>query len=143
MKNIAFCAAVLSSTLLPGCGQRHLPAGSENGMAAALIRHELAAAPSHIGAHVSPCPCYVLVGGRDLAREQLAALSREGPSFVAGSAWAEGRGVRIRVGLPQHRWNGNFDVAYAMDCTPACAASGTAVMRYDGSRWRVLSSHLD
>ena len=111
-------------------------------MAVALIRQQLSSAHSYLRTHGAACPCYVLVGEKDLAREQLAVLSATGLVFLPGGAWVEGHGVRLRIALPRSRWNGNFDVAYEFDCVPGCAASGTAVMRYDGSRWRVLGTTL-
>jgi hypothetical protein len=107
-------------------------------MAEALLRHELASPQSHLGAHGSRCPCFVLVGEQDLPPERLAALTATGATFLPGSSWSARQGLRVHIGLPRHRWNGNFDVALAYDCGPTCQESGSALMRYDGSRWRVI-----
>ncbi len=125
---------------LAGCAQRHLPAGSEHAMADVLIHHELAAPRSFLAEHRSRCPCYVFVGDMDLSPAHLAALSDTGVTFLPGSARVAGNGLGIRIGLPRHRWNGNFDVTQSYDCGPTCAGSGIAILRYDGSRWRVLRS---
>ena len=107
-------------------------------MAEVLLRHELASPHSHLGTRGSRCPCFVLVGEQDLPPQQVAALAATGATFLPGSAWSAGQGVRVRIGLPRHRWNGNFDVALAFDCGPGCGESAAALMRYDGSRWRVI-----
>jgi hypothetical protein len=108
-------------------------------MAEVLLRHELAAKGSHLGAAGSRCPCYVLVGDRDLPPERALALADTGTTFLPGTRWMQGKGVRIRIGLPRTRWNGNFDVEVAYDCQEAqCSGSARWVMRYDGSRWRVI-----
>jgi hypothetical protein len=126
------------ASLVAGCGQRHLPAGSQYAMAEVLLRHQLAARPSPMGAQGTRCPCYVLVGERDLPAQSAAALATTGASFLPGSAWSAGKGLRIHVGLPRRRWNGNFDVALTYDCGPQCVQSASVLMRYDGSRWRVI-----
>jgi len=129
---------VLAASLVGGCAQRYLPPGSQFAMAEVLLRHELAAPQSALGTHAVRCPCYVLVGDRDLPPDRAAALTTTGVTFLPGSAWSTGRGLRVRIGLPQPRWNGNFDVALTYDCGPQCVRSANALMRYDGSRWRVI-----
>ncbi len=129
---------VLAASLVAGCSQRHLPPGGQFAMAEVLLRHQLTAQPSPLGTRASRCPCYVLVGDQDLPAESAAALTSTGVTFLPGSAWSAGKGLLVRVGLPQPRWNGNFDVALGYDCEPQCAHSTNALMRYDGSRWRVL-----
>jgi hypothetical protein len=125
--------------VIAGCAQRHLPAGSQYAMAEALLRHELAAAQSsHLGPNGARCPCYVLVGERDLPPEHLIALAGTGVTFLPGSAWSAGKGLRVHIGLPRHLWNGNFDVALSIECGPRCEESASLLMRYDGSRWHVL-----
>ncbi len=101
-------------------------------MAEVLLRHQLPALR---------CPCYVLVGDRDLPAERAAALTMAtGVTFLPSSAWSAAKdGLRVRIGLPRPRWNGNFDVAVAYDCgTPQCVQAANSLMRYDGSRWRVI-----
>lgn len=107
-------------------------------MAEVLLRHELAAPRSHLGTHGARCPCFVLVAEQDLPPQQLASLSSTGATFLPGSSWSAGQGLRIRIGAPRHRWNGNFDVSLAYDCGAGCQQSVTALLRYDGSRWRVI-----
>jgi hypothetical protein len=107
-------------------------------MAEVLLRHELAAPRSHLGKNGGLCPCYVLVGEQDLPPERVAALADAGITFLPGSAWTAGRGVRVHIGLPRPRWNGNFDVALTYDCGPQCEEFDSSLMRYDGSRWRVI-----
>ncbi len=137
MKKIFF-KSVLCSVLSAGCGANHIPPGSQFAMAEVLIRHELASPRSYLQSHTDRCPCFVLVGEQDLPAEQLAALSRTGSAFLPGSSWVAGQGTRIRVGLPQSRWNGNFDVVHSYDCGRGCGGSGRALLRYDGARWRVI-----
>jgi hypothetical protein len=132
------CGALAVLISIVGCGQRHLPPGSEYPMAEILLRHELASPRSHLGARGSRCPCFVRVGEQDLPPKQLAALTATGATFLPGSAWRTGQGLRIRIGQPRHRWNGNFDVSLAYDCGAACVESGAALLRYDGARWRVI-----
>jgi hypothetical protein len=127
---VLFCIA--------GCAQRHPPPGSQYAMAEILLRHELVAQHSHLGPNGTRCPCYVLVGGQDLPAEHIAALAGTGALFLPGSTWSAGKGLRVRIGLPRHRWNGNFDVALAYDCGPQCEEFASSIMRYDGSRWRVI-----
>jgi hypothetical protein len=118
--------------IVSGCAQRHLPAGAELPMAEVLLRQRL---------HALRCPCYVFVADRDLPAERAAALTMTtGVTFLPGSAWSLGKqGLRVRIGLPRPRWNGNFDVAVTYDCGPReCLQTANSLMRYDGSRWRVV-----
>ncbi len=145
MRSGTFLVLGLGCCFLPGCGQRHLPPGAQYAMAEALLRHELAAEHSHLGKNGGRCPCYVLVGEQDLPPERVAALANTGvsflpgsASFLPGSAWMAGTGLRVHIGLPRHRWNGNFDVALTYDCGPHCEELASSLMRYDGSRWRVI-----
>jgi hypothetical protein len=108
-------------------------------MAEVLLRRELAATDSHLGASGARCPCYVRVGDHDLPPERASELRDTGVAFRPGSGWVEGRGLSVRIGLPRTRWNGNFDVDVGFDCKAArCKQSARWVMRYDGSRWRVI-----
>jgi hypothetical protein len=129
---------VLVGSSLAGCTQRHLPPGSQYAMAEVLLRRELTAPQSHLGSHGARCPCYVLVGDQDLPAERTAALAATGVTFLPGSAWSVGKGLRVHIGLPRHRWNGNFDIALSYDCGPQCEESASSLMRYDGAGWRVI-----
>ena len=131
-------AALAVLILATGCAQRHLPPGAQYAMAEVLLRHELAAAHSHLGPGGARCPCYVLVGDEDLPPQHLATLTDTGVTFLPGGAWNRDKGLRVRIGMPRHRWNGNFDVTLTYDCGPQCEESASALMRYDGSRWRVV-----
>ncbi len=135
-------AVALISTVLAfmaGCARQHPPPGSQYAMAEVLLRHELAAPRSHLGPRGARCPCYVVVGAQDLPRERAAALADTGVTFLPGSAWTAGKGLRVHIGLPRTRWNGNFDVAVGYDCdAQACRETASSIVRYDGSRWRVI-----
>lgn len=125
--------------LAAACSRRHPPPGSQYVMAEVLLRHELAAPASHLGAHGSRCPCYVRVGDQDMPAEHAAALANTGVTFLPESAWSSGKGLRVHIGLPRTRWNGNFDVAVGYGCdAQRCEQSATTLLRYDGSRWRVI-----
>jgi hypothetical protein len=81
----------------------------------------------------------VLVGTQDFPRQHAAALADTGVTFLPASAWSADRGLRVHIGLPRTRWNGNFDVAVGYDCdAERCAQTVSSIVRYDGSRWRVI-----
>jgi len=125
--------------LVAGCSRQHPPPGSQYAMAEVLLRHELAAPSSHLGPRGARCPCYVLVGAQDLPRERAAALADTGVTFLPESDWSAGKGLRVHIGLPRTRWNGNFDVAVGYDCDgERCGQTASSIVRYDGSRWRVI-----
>jgi hypothetical protein len=122
-----------------GCARKHPPPGAQYAMAEVLLRHELETPSSHLGPGGARCPCYVLVGEQDLPPERAAALADTGVTFLPGSAWSAGKGLRIHIGLPRTRWNGNFDVAVGYDCdAERCGETASSIVRYDGSRWRVI-----
>jgi hypothetical protein len=122
-----------------GCTRQHPPSGSEYAMAEVLLRHELAAPSSRLGPRGARCPCYVRVGTQDFPRDRAADLADTGVTFLPESAWSAGKGLRVHIGLPRTRWNGNFDVAVGYDCdAQACAQTAGSIVRYDGSRWRVI-----
>jgi len=123
-----------------GCARKHPPPGSQYAMAEVLLRHELAAPRSHLGPGGARCPCYVLVGAKDFPRERAAALADTGVTFLPESAWSAARkGLRVHIGTARTRWNGNFDVVVGYDCdAQACRETENAIVRYDGSRWRVI-----
>lgn len=140
MRNRALVILTLTVVgLVAACSRHHPPPGSQYAMAEVLLRHELAAPGSHLGTQGSRCPCYIRVGAQALPADHAAALADTGVTFLPESAWSAGKGLRVHIGLPRTRWNGNFDVAVGYDCdADRCEQSASTLMRYDGSRWRVL-----
>jgi hypothetical protein len=136
----SFYAATL--VIVGGCTQPPLPAGSENAIAEELILHELGSSGSYLAANRRLCPCFVRVGNRDLPPSELSKLSGTGILFLPGSKWVVGKGMEITIGLPDRRWNGDLTVTHSYYCSPLCASSATATLRYDGVKWRVLRSEL-
>jgi hypothetical protein len=134
---LALILTVLGFTV--GCTRKHPPPGSQYAMAEVLLRHEVATPRSQLGPKGARCPCYVLVGAEDLPTARAAALADTGVTFLPASAWSVGKGLRVHIGLPRTRWNGNFDVAVGYDCdAERCAETASSIVRYDGSRWRVI-----
>jgi hypothetical protein len=140
MQRLRSSVLILFILALSGCARSHVPAGSEYAMAAVLLRYELSMPLSYLGANRNRCPCFVSVADNDPPQAWLAALATTGVRFLPASTWHPGDGIRIRIGPPRSRWNGNFDVALSYDCGLNCAKASAALLRYNGRNWRVIEA---
>ena len=129
------------SLLFAACADTSIRPSANYEMAAALIRHELSSSDSYMGAN-KEFPFFVSVEGDDLPSDFIARLSDTGMAFFAGSTWAEGKGMKMQIGAPKQRSDGNYDVSHSYYCGVLCASSNTAIMRHDQSGWHVLSSDM-
>lgn len=104
----------------------------------------------------NPMPLYVQIstpggdGAIDLSPESIRALASLGLQLHPGSAWEPpSEGVRVgatmnlSVGIPTRRPDGDYEVTFGFLCGSVCASQYTAVLRYDASGWRVLSSQMN
>lgn len=101
----------------------------------------------------NPMPLYVQIsapngdGAIDLSSESIHALASLGLKLHPGSAWQPplegvrvGATMNLSMGIPTRRPDGDYEVTFGFWCGSACASRHTAVLRYDASGWRVLSS---
>jgi hypothetical protein len=84
----------------------------------------------------------------DLSPEGIAELRKDHIDAFPGSAWSQGStngsmAMRVSVGLPLRRRDGNYDVPYSYYCGPLCAGWYTVVMSHDQSGWHVVSSVMN
>jgi hypothetical protein len=131
---------------------RH-PAPDLQGVMVALVRYQMTAKDGYL--RENRMPLYVSMGwpdgGRqlDLSTDAIRSLADTGLQLFPGSAWPTGKAppdltmMRMGVGLPMHRPDGDYDVEYGFWCGSLCASSHTAVLRHDARGWRVLKSHMD
>ena len=133
---------------------RH-PAPDLQGVMMALVRYQATSKDGYL--HANRMPLYVSVswpeGSRevDLSSDAIHKLADSGLKLFPGSAWPtpkDGRmpaatSMRMSVGLPMSRPDGNYDVQYGFYCGDLCASWHTAVLHHDASGWHVVSSHRD
>ena len=126
--------------LLTSCSFPGLRTG-DTSFVDALIRHELSSTSSYMGANRSQS-YYVSVEGRDLSTIEIRRLSGAGVALLPGSAWRLGKGMKMTIGAPAQRPDGDFDVAHSYYCGERCAADVTSIMKRSGPNWSVVSSTL-
>jgi hypothetical protein len=51
--------------------------------------------------------------------------------------------MNLSVGIPTRRPDGDYEVTFGFLCGSVCASQHTAILRYDASGWRVLSSEMN
>lgn len=110
-------------------------------MTEALIRHDLASDKTYIGANRN-FRFFVTVGGADLSNDAIQRLADTGVQFFPGSQWHQGADMRLDIGVPTLKGDGNYEVSYGCYCGPLCASSDRAVMTHDAGGWHVLKSEL-
>lgn len=120
------------------------------GVMKAVVRQQ-----ADVDAHLasSRMPLYVSIrapagnGMVDLSPESIQALERTGFLLLPGSAWQPpsddtrvGTVMRLSMGTPIKRPDGDYDVTFGYWCGKACSSQYDAVLRHDASGWHVLSS---
>jgi len=123
------------------------------GVMVALVRYQATAKDGYV--HANRMPLYVSMswpaGDRqlDLSAEAIRRLADTGLKLFPGSAWPAGNApppltmMRMSVGLPMRRQDGDYDVQYGFYCGDLCASWHTAVLRHDAGGWHVLTSRMD
>jgi len=120
------------------------------GMMKAVLRQQ-----AEVDAHLatSRMPLYVSIRAPagdsmiDLSPESILALEQTGFLLLPGSAWQPpsadtrvGTAMRLSMGAPVMRPDGDYDAAFEYWCGTACSSRYDAVLRHDTSGWQVLSS---
>lgn len=124
------------------------------GVMMALIRYQARAKDGYLRAN--RMPLYVSLGWPDgsrqldLSREAIGQLADLGLKIFPASAQPasheiipEASRMRMGVGLPMHRKDGDYEVKYGFSCGSLCASSHTAVLHRDAKGWHVVSSRMD
>ena len=124
------------------------------GVMMALIRYQAQAKDGYL--HANRMPLYVSLGWPDgsrqldLSREAIGQLADLGLKIFPASALPasheiipEASRMRMGVGLPMHRKDGDYEVRYGFSCGSLCASSHTAVLHRDAKGWHVVSSRMD
>lgn len=124
------------------------------GVMMALIRYQAQAKDGYLRAN--RMPLYVSLGWPDgsrqldLSREAIGQLADLGLKIFPASAQPasheiipEASRMRMGVGLPMHRKDGDYEVKYGFSCGSLCASSHTTVLRHDAKGWHVVSSRMD
>lgn len=123
------------------------------GLMVALVRYQATAKDGYL--HDNRMPLYVSLSWPDRSRDldlspdAIRALADTGLQLHPGSAWPSANPppdmtmMRMGVGLPMHRQDGDYDVQYGFGCGSLCGSSHTAVLRHDGNGWHVLASRVD
>lgn len=132
---------------------RHLPPELQ-GVMIALLRYQVTAKDGYLRAN--RMPVYVSMswpdGSRqvDLSGDAIRGLADTGLALFPGSAWEAPRSqeptgvtMRMGVGLPMRRADGDYNVQYGFYCGTLCASSHTAVLHHDAAGWHVVSSRMD
>lgn len=128
------------------------PAPDLQGMMVALVRYQATAKDGYVRAN--RMPLYVSMSWpdsglqRDLSADAIRQLVDTGLRLFPGSAWPSGKApmqqrMRMNVGLPMRRPDGDYDVQYGFWCGDLCASWHTAVLRHDARGWHVLSSNME
>lgn len=126
------------------------PAPDMQGMAEALLRQQMGKDASHQG-NTPRARYFVSIpspdgkGLADLSPEVMARLRQDGIDTHPAGAWKQNEGhvpmdTRLSIGLPVPRADGNYDVSFGYYCGTLCAGWYTAVMKWDGSGWHVVST---
>lgn len=130
---------------------RH-PAPDLQGVMVALVRYQATAKDGYV--HDNRMPLYVSMswpdGTRqlDLSADAIRRLAGTGLRLFPGSAWPSGKPppaptmMRMTVGLPMRRQDGDYDVQYGFWCGDLCASWHAAVLRHDAAGWHVLTSNM-
>ena len=129
------------------------PAPDLQGVMVALVRYQATAKDGYV--RQNRMPLYVSMdwpeGDRqlDLSPVAIHRLADTGLQLFPGSAWPTGKApadltmMRMGVGLPMRRPDGDYDVRYGFGCGSLCGSSHSAVLRHDAGGWHVLASHMD
>lgn len=122
------------------------------GVMVALVRYQATAKDGYV--HANRMPLYVSMswpdGKRqlDLSPGAIQHLADTGLQLFPASAWPSGKAptltmMRMSVGLPMRRPDGDYDVQYGFWCGDLCASWHSAVLRHDAGGWHVLTSNMD
>jgi hypothetical protein len=129
------------------------PAPDLQGVMVALVRYQATAKDGYV--RQNRMPLYVSLGWPDgnrqldLSPDAIRSLADTGLQLFPGSAWPTGKAppdltmMRMGVGLPLRRPDGDYDVQYGFGCGSLCGSSHSAVLRHDAQGWHVLASHMD
>jgi hypothetical protein len=109
-------------------------------VAIVLIKNQLAS-QSYMRANRTMA-YYVTIGETDLSAGSIDRLSGHGVVFLPGSAWSEGKGMKMDIGAPVLRPDGDFDVIHGYACGMRCSSVHKAVMRHSRNGWTVVSSEM-
>ena len=120
------------------------------GVMMVLIRHQLGP-DGYLGSN--RMPVYVSLKSPkgdtmiDLSAESIRALGDTGLQLRPGSEWTAppsgtrmGATMSMGVGTPTRQPDGDYHITFGFWCGGLCASSHEAVLRYDASGWRVISS---
>lgn len=122
------------------------------GVMIAVIRHQLDS-----GGYLASnrMPTYVSLDAPDgdsaidLSPDSIRSLGETGLQLLPGSAWKAPHGgaqghaaMRMGVGTPTRRADGDYDITFGFWCGLLCASSHTAVLRHGTSGWQVISSEM-
>lgn len=128
------------------------PAPDLQGVMVALVRYQATAKDGYVRAN--RMPLYVSMGWDhgahqlDLSPDAIRRLADTGLRLFPGSAWPSGKAppdltmMRMGVGLPMRRQDGDYDVQYGFGCGSLCGSSHTAVLRHDADGWHVVASQM-
>ncbi|MEP7184372.1 MAG: hypothetical protein ABI767_00930 [Rhodanobacter sp.] len=130
------------------------PAPDLQGVMVALVRYQANAKDGYLRAN--RMPLYVSLywpdGSRslDLSGQAIRQLADTGLKLFPGSASPASQKdvlteptMKMSVGLPMRRQNGDYEVQYGFYCGSLCASWHTAVLHRDEDGWHVLTSHMD
>jgi hypothetical protein len=129
------------------------PAPDLQGVMVALVRYQATAKDGYV--HANRMPLYVSMswpdGKRqlDLSPGAIQSLADTGLRLLPGSVWPSGKApptltmMRMSVGLPMRRQDGDYNVQYGFWCGGLCASWHSAVLRHDAGGWHVLTSNMD
>ena len=132
--------AILLLLVISGCGTvRVTNEKNLQGMAVALVKHELASETTYLRQN-SRYAYYISVADEDLTTSAIADLSGSGLTIHPGSAWSDGKGMRMHIATPTLRPDGNFDVFHSYSCGIRCSSLHKAVMTHKKDGWTVVSS---
>ena len=134
--------ALLLLLMAAGCSTAPTAADSNlQAMAAALLQNQLSSQTTYLRQN-SKQKLFVSVGAEDLSAATIAKLSDQGVTMLPGSAWHEGSGMRMGIGPPAPRPDGDYDVTYSYYCGVRCTSVHQAVMSKGEHGWSVISSKL-
>jgi hypothetical protein len=137
-----FILAMLLSLFMIGCA--HAPSTVDSDldeMAVALVQSQLTSGTSYMHQN-GRLAFFISIGGQDISAAAATRLTAPGTTILPSSAWIEGKGMRMDIGLPELRPDGDFDVGYAFYCGIRCASTHQAVMRHDEHGWSFIASKM-